>query len=84
MTARQLREARTQVDNLWLDLERIGVTASIARAAGDLAEEHALRAYDAVHLASALSIGDDELAVVSADRELLDAARAIGLNTAPV
>jgi hypothetical protein len=72
------------VDNFWIDLERIGVTASIARSAGDLAEEHALRAYDAVHLASALSLADDELAIVSADRELLDAAAAVGLNVALV
>lgn len=82
ITARQLRAARAQVDDFWIDLERIGVTPSVARSAGDLAEAHALRAYDAVHLASALSIADDELAVVSADRRLLAAAAATGLNVA--
>jgi uncharacterized protein len=84
LTAFELRQARAQVDRFWRDLERIEVTAGITHAAGDFAETHALRAYDAVHLASALSIGDDELAVVSADRELLDAATAVGLNVAPV
>jgi predicted nucleic acid-binding protein len=84
ITTRQLREARAQVDRLWRGLERIDVTAGVARAAGDLAEGHALRAYDAVHLASALSLADDELALVSADRRLLDAAAAAGLNVAPV
>lgn len=84
ITSRQLADARERVDHLWRGLERVGVTAAIARAAGDIAEEHALRAYDAVHLASALSLADEDLAVVSADRRLLDAASAAGLNVAPV
>jgi uncharacterized protein len=84
ITTRQFQDARAQVDHLWRGLERINLEPIIAHAAGDLAEGHALRAYDAVHLASALSLADDELAVVSADRRLLDAAAAAGLNVAPV
>ena len=36
----------------------VGVDHALARAAGTLAEAHALRGYDAVHLATALSIDD--------------------------
>ncbi len=54
----------------------------------DLTQKHFLRGYDAVHLASAL-IANDVLTVaglppltfVSADGDLLDAARAEGLST---
>jgi predicted nucleic acid-binding protein len=39
-----------------------------------------LRSLDAIHLASALSIGDDPEAFVTYDDRLADAARAVGLN----
>lgn len=39
----------------------------------------ALRSLDAVHLASAMSIGDDLDAIVTYDVRLADAARAVGL-----
>jgi predicted nucleic acid-binding protein len=42
--------------------------------AGDLAERHRLRGYDAVHLASALRVAPDVM--VAADVRLLNAARA--------
>ena len=50
--------------------------------AGDLAETHALRGYDAVHLASALAIADDRTVMVTTDRHLRTAARNVGLATA--
>ncbi len=71
--------ARTLVERLWRDVDRVDVSEDLARSAGDLAETHALRAYDAVHLASALSIADAVL--VAADDELIGAARALGLAT---
>jgi len=63
-------------------MDIIEVTASLAHAAGDLSEIHALRGYDAVHLAAALLIGAD--ALVSADNDLLTAAAAVGLPTVDV
>src|SRR6201999_2901363 len=48
----------------------------LARAAGELAERHALRGYDAVHLASALAIEDEGLVVATWDRDLATAALA--------
>lgn len=76
--------ARALVERLWRDLDRLGLTESLARQAGELADERGLRGYDAVHLASALSVADPGTVVVAADGELLAAARALGLATAAV
>ncbi len=48
------REAVAALDEDWRTLEVLSVTENVARLAGDLAEKHALRGFDAVHLASAL------------------------------
>ena len=50
------REAVTALDKDWRTLEVLSVTENVARFAGDLAERHALRGFDALHLASALLI----------------------------
>jgi hypothetical protein len=54
----------------------------LLRRAGDLAETHALRGYDAVHLASAAAIAHDRTVMVTADRHLRTAARDLGLAAA--
>ena len=57
LTAPALRRV---VSSFRRDLERYGIVEfgeSVARLAGDLAERHALRAYDAIHLASAMELG---------------------------
>jgi hypothetical protein len=56
---------------------------ALARAAGDIAERFALRALDAVHLASALALGGSDTVVVTWDRTLASAAAAAGLGIAP-
>jgi hypothetical protein len=56
---------------------------ALARAAGDIAERFALRALDAVHLASALALGRSDTVVVTWDRTLASAAAAAGLGIAP-
>lgn len=40
-----------------------------------------LRSLDAIHLASALSLGDDLEAIVTYDRRMIDGAKALGLVT---
>lgn len=50
------REAVAALDEDWRTLEVLSVTENVARFAGDLAERHALRGFDAVHLASALLV----------------------------
>lgn len=54
----------------------IGLDDALARAAGALAEQHALRGYDAVHLASAIAIADPDLVMATWDRDLAAAATA--------
>jgi predicted nucleic acid-binding protein len=61
---------------------RIQAHEDLPRAAGELAERHALRGYDALHLASALAAGPSTV-IVSWYRELVSAALAAGLNAAP-
>jgi uncharacterized protein len=50
-------------------------------AAADAAERYALRAYDAVHLASALAVAASDLVFVSWDADLSAAAARAGLAT---
>jgi predicted nucleic acid-binding protein len=84
LTRSALRAAKAELERRWRQFVRIEVAESVARAAGDLAEHHALRAYDAVHLASALEAGrGGSLLFVSFDRTLLGAARRSGLAVAP-
>ncbi len=78
---RQLGLARRRIEALWAAIDRILLTATLARRAGDLADQHGLRAYDAVHLASLEHVADTETVLVSGDEELLAAARAMGLAT---
>jgi uncharacterized protein len=65
----------------------IALTPAFVRAAVDMAQKHALRAYDAVQLACAVHAASrlraDNLALIfiSADVNLLQAARAEGMAT---
>jgi predicted nucleic acid-binding protein len=76
------RAARAGFEALFADLALVAATVDLLRRAGDLAEAHALRGYDAVHLPSAESIAADDTVVVTADRNLRAAAGRIGLATA--
>lgn len=55
---------------------------SLAKQAGDLATDHHLRGYDAVHLASALRLGRDTV-LISWDEQLKRAATDCALAVAP-
>ncbi len=81
---RRLRTAVEGVEELYGALRVIALDEPLARAAGDLAERHALRGYDAVHLASALAIdAPGELIVATWDQELAAAAVAEGRMVVP-
>ncbi|MFO7573056.1 MAG: type II toxin-antitoxin system VapC family toxin [Gaiellaceae bacterium] len=54
----------------------------LATRAGELAERHGLRGYDAVHLASALEIDAEDTLLVTSDGRLTQAAHSLGLTTA--
>lgn len=76
--------ARTTLDDLvWPELGVVEVTATLAQGAGDLAERHALRGFEAIHLAAALEVAGQDLVVVTWDRRLWDAARSEGIAVLP-
>ncbi len=70
------------LDELVEQMEFVEVDDALVRVAGDLAQKHALRGYDAVHLASALRVAGRDVVLVAGDGALLTAAGAEGLATA--
>ena len=84
LTSRQLRGAVAALEELFAQLDVVDVDDDLARTAGELAEIHGLRGFDAVHLAAADRLRDDELVLAAADRALLAAAQRLGMNTASV
>jgi predicted nucleic acid-binding protein len=78
-----LRSAVRAIDDLYAELRVIGIDGALARSAGELAELHGLRGYDAVHLASAISVEDAGLVTVTWDRDLADATVACGYAVVP-
>ena len=82
LTGRGTRTARNGFEDLWSQLDRVEVTAMLAQRAGDLADQFALRGYDAVHLAAAETLTDPDLVLVAGDGELCAAAAALGLAVA--
>jgi len=83
LTARAHDRAVAELDALNAELVIVGVDEALAQRAGELADERALRGYDAVHLASALALGPGETIVVTWDRDLNDAAVGAGIAVAP-
>jgi predicted nucleic acid-binding protein len=64
--------------DLYAQLRITAIDEPLARRAGDLATQHALRGYDAVHLASALQLEGDHILLATWDNDLNSAARATG------
>lgn len=76
-------EATLAWAEFWASIRPVELTDLVERHAGDLAQRHALRGADAVHLASALAVGDPGLVVVAWDKRLHAGAAAEGLAVAP-
>jgi predicted nucleic acid-binding protein len=71
-----------QLRRRWRQLNVVDLDQELAETAGDLAQRHALRALDAIHLASALAGGRRTL-VATWDARLAQAASDAGLAVAP-
>jgi uncharacterized protein len=82
LTAATHGRALEDFESLHGELSLIGIDVRLAHEAGELAEKFALRGYDAVHLASALSAGD-AITLVSWDEDLRRAAARNGCALAP-
>jgi uncharacterized protein len=79
----KLAAAEGAWEEYWHAVRAVELTPAVTQHAGDLAREHDLRGADAVHLASALAIGDPDLVVAVWDRRLHSGARAAGTRVAP-
>lgn len=80
---RMLRRAVEMLDDLHDELLVVTLDRDLARTAGELAERHGLRGYDAVHLAAALQIDAPDLVLATWDAALADAAHDAGCIVAP-
>jgi len=82
ITPRQLNNARQQFDSDWATMFVLSFDTPMTHRAGVLAEDHALRGADAVHLASferlLAGAGDEDVRFSCADQRLSQAARRLG------
>lgn len=78
-----LAAAERAWEEYWAAIRPVELSSSVERHAGQLARRHALRGADAVHLASALAIGDPELVLAVWDQRLHAGATAARLRVAP-
>jgi predicted nucleic acid-binding protein len=73
------RRSRAALDADWPHVLALDVSGALAQGAGNLAERHKLRGFDALHLASYLTFArefpDEDVRFSSADRVLERAAR---------
>lgn len=82
ITARRHSAAVQELDAISTEIDHVEVTAPLAHQAGDLAQSHDLRGYDAVHLAAAITALDTDLVLVTGDNDLAIAARSLGMSVA--
>jgi uncharacterized protein len=82
VTRGELPRLVANVDSLYAQLDRLDVDEVLVRHAGELAQEHGLRGYDAIHLAGAERLRDPELVLVAGDGPLVGAAAELGLAVA--
>jgi uncharacterized protein len=82
ITTRQHEAAVAELETIVTEIDHVEITAELARSAGDLAQTHHLRGYDAVHLAASIAALDAELVLVTGDNDLASAARSLGVPVA--
>lgn len=83
LNRRDLASAQRVWEGFWAATRPVELTATVGRRAGSLARTHGLRGADAVHLASALAIGDRDIVVAVWDQQLGAGAQAERLRIAP-
>ena len=74
------RSTLALLEVLHRNVDQTRIDDELIRRAGELADDQALRGYDAVHLATAERLADDDVLFVSGDRTLCAAARDLGLH----
>jgi uncharacterized protein len=82
LSAADLTKAIDGLEGLYANMDLLEVDEHLVRRAGELAQRHALRGYDAVHLAAAERVRDDATILVAGDHDLRTAAGALGMAVA--
>lgn len=82
VTSSQLRKLVTELNDLYGQIDRIDVDDALVVRAGDLAETHQLRGYDAIHLAALERVAGEQTVLASGDHDLCTAAAALGFAVA--
>lgn len=77
-------EASQLLDRFWLDFYVVEPSDSLIERAAVLTSKESLRAYDAVHCATAEQVNDRDLIFASGDRQQLKAGESLGFYIADV
>lgn len=83
LDSEEQQQAQAVWEGYWAAIRAVELTKHIAHRAGALATEYVVRGADAVHLASALAVGGDEIIFAAWDEQLRAGAQATGLWLAP-
>jgi uncharacterized protein len=83
LSGSEFETALQKLEDLWNLLYIHAVTDNLIHDASAVAKEHALRAYDALHLASLTAFAGRPLTLACWNRELRDAARERGIALLP-
>jgi len=83
LTVRDQGRAELMWENYWAATRPVELTGSVTAHAGALADQHALRGADAVHLASLLVVGSSVTLFAVWDQRLRAGGQAAGLRLAP-
>ncbi len=83
LDAEAQRHAEVAWEEYWAATRSVELSESVTAHAGELAGQHALAGADAVHLASALAVGVDEIVLAAWDRRLRSGAETAGVQLAP-
>ena len=81
LTSKQRRSALNGLDDIWSQILIAEIDRPLVDRAAFLADQFALRGYDAVHCASAEVVNGDTVVAAGGDRQLLAAWKALGINT---
>ena len=84
LTRNQFESSKEIFEELYEKILEVQVSASLLQRAAELSELLSLRGYDAVHLASAETVGEGECIFATYDIKLSSAANNLGLFAAPL
>ncbi len=82
LTAEGLATAVNALGDLYQQLDLVEIDDALVRQAGDLAQRHSLRGYDAIHLAAAERVRSDTSILVAGDHDLCTVAGRLGMAVA--